>query len=154
NGRVVATIPIGPYERFYDNPFGLTVKPATNVVYASNPLDGFVYAIDGGSNAVIRSVGIGGEPTALAVNARTGIVYVTTAREVVAINGVTHAVVRRISVKGRPRGIAVDAPRGVVYTTTSRGAVLAISNGAADIVARATKPNGVAVSRSGRVAVA
>jgi YVTN family beta-propeller protein len=152
NGRVVATIPIGPFERYYANPFGLAVDPATNTVYASNPLDGFVYAIDAGSNAVVRSVGVGGEPTALAVNPRTGRVYVTTARQVVTINRATLGVAGRISVGGRPRGIAVDATNGVVYASTNRGVVVAIANGAAHVVAHAVKPNGVAVSRSGRVA--
>jgi YVTN family beta-propeller protein len=153
-GRVVATIPIGPFERYYDNPFGLAVNPVTNTVYASNPLDGFVYVIDGASNAVVRSVGVGGEPTALAVNPKTGLVHVATARRVVAISGPTHAVARRFSVGGRPRGLAVDAARGVVYATTTRGAVVAIAGGTARVVAHAIKPNGVAVSRTGRVAVA
>jgi len=154
HGRVVATIPIGPFERFYDNPFGLAVNPVTNTVYASNPLDGFVYAIDGGSNAVVRSVGVGSEPTALAVNPKTGLVYVATARQVVEINGVTQAVARRISVGARPRGIAVDASQGVVYATTTGGALVAIANGTSHVVAQAVRPNGVAVSRTGRVAVA
>jgi DNA-binding beta-propeller fold protein YncE len=88
------------------------------------------------------------------VNPKTGLVYATTARQVVAINGVTHAVARRIAAGGRPLGIAVDASNGTVYTTTSRGAVVAIANGTARVVGHAIKPNGVAVSRKGRVAVA
>jgi DNA-binding beta-propeller fold protein YncE len=153
-GRVVAAIPIGPYERYYDNAFGLAVDEATNTVYASNPLDGSVYAIDGDSNAVARSLGIGGEPTALAVNARSGRVYVTTRRQIVVIDGTTGAVVRRRSLRSRPRGIAVDAARGVVYATAANGDVVTIAPGATRLVAHSVTPSGVTVDRTGRIAVA
>jgi YVTN family beta-propeller protein len=153
---VIATIPIGPFERYLDNPFGLAVNAATNTVYATNPLDGNVYTIDGDSNAVVRSVGVGGEPSAIAVNNKTGRVYVATARRVVVIDGRTDAVLSRISVGSRPRGIAVDSARNVVYTTTGSGDLVAIApSGHARAVAHGVKPYGVTVSKpGGYVAVA
>jgi DNA-binding beta-propeller fold protein YncE len=83
--RILTTVPIGPYARYFDNPHGLAVDPATHVVYASNPVQGVVYAIDGTTGAVLRSITIGDAPAALAVDPDSGAVVVTTARGIVVV---------------------------------------------------------------------
>jgi len=86
--RIVATVPIGPYARYYPNPSGVVVDTGSNTVYASNPLEGVVYAIDGATDAVVRTTVVGDAPSALAVDPRTRVVVVTTARGPVMLNGV------------------------------------------------------------------
>jgi len=75
------TVAIGPYARYYDNPDGLAVDAATGTVYATNPLEGVVYAVDGTADAVVRSFTVGDTPTAVTVNP-DGTVAVTTTRGV------------------------------------------------------------------------
>jgi DNA-binding beta-propeller fold protein YncE len=83
--RILTTVAIGPYGRYYDNPAGLAVHVATHTVYATNPLEGVVYAIDGSSGAVVRSFTVGDAPTAVAVDPTTGTVAVATTRGVVVL---------------------------------------------------------------------
>ena len=139
---MIATIPIGPYERFLDNPLGLAVDSRTNTIYATNPLDGNVYTIDGRLNAVTRSVAIGGSPSAIAVGP-AGAVFVAGARKVAVIHPSGN--VTRVPIGGATRGIGVDTVRHVAYVTTVRGDVVAISHGATRVVAHAAEPWGIAV---------
>jgi YVTN family beta-propeller protein len=151
---VIATIPTGRYERYYDNPFGLAVNAGTNTVYVSNPLEGNVYAIDGRTNAVTRSVGVGGEPGAIAINPATNALVVSGARYVTTLGGRSIAVIARTAV-GRTRAIAVDASRHAVYATTGRGDVVTIAHGSVRAIARGLKPNGLAVTpETGGIVVA
>jgi len=150
--KLLATIPVGPYQKYYDNPLGLAVNARTNTVYASNPLNGFVYTIDGNRNEVVRSVGIGGAPTALAVGSG-GAVFVagTNGLAVIAPSGA----VSRIATGSRVRGVAVDSARRVAYATTDGGDVVAIEHGTASVVARGAKPWGISVDpATGTVVVA
>ncbi len=110
--HVVGSIPIGTYERYYDNPTGLAVNNRTNTVYATNPLDGTLYVIDGNRDVVVRSVAIGNEPTALAINESTNTVYVT--NSAISGNRITvfdgdGAATAEVAVGPEPRGVAVDA---------------------------------------------
>jgi serine/threonine-protein kinase len=83
--RVVGAVPTGPYARYFDNPAGIAVDAATHTVYATNPLEGVVYAIDGAAGAVVRSFTVGDAPTAVAVDPATGTVVVATSRGVVTV---------------------------------------------------------------------
>jgi DNA-binding beta-propeller fold protein YncE len=150
--RRLAMIPIGPYERYFENPFGLAVNAATNMVYATNPLDGDVYTIDGSRNEVVRSVGTGGSPTAVTVGS-DGAVFVAGARDVVEI--APSGAVTRVPIGARTRGVAVDATSHVAYATTDRGDIVSIQGGASTKVMRGGKPWGIAVDPStGTVVVA
>jgi len=150
--KLLATIPVGPYQKYYDNPLGLAVNARTNTVYASNPLDGFVYTIDGNRNEVVRSVGIGGAPTALAVGSG-GAVFVAGANGLAVI--APSGAVSRIATGSRVRGVAVDSARHVAYATTDGGDVVAIEHGTASVVARGAKPWGISVDpATGTVVVA
>jgi YVTN family beta-propeller protein len=136
----LATIPIGPYETFLENPLGLAVNPQANTVYATNPLDGNVYTIDGRNNAVARSVAIGGSPTAITVGP-SGAVFVAGAQDVVTIH--PSGAVTRVAIGSRTRGVAVDATGHRAYATTDRGTVIAIAGGKATTIASGGKPWGI-----------
>ncbi len=153
-GKLITMIPVGPYGDYYDNPFGLSVNPKTNRVYASNPLDGHVYTIDGTTNAIVRKAAVGGEPGGIAVNTVTNKVFVTGARYVVEINGRSGSVEHRIAAGARTRGIAVDTATNKVYATTNGGGFLVIDGrtlNAGQMLTHGSKPNGIAIGSSGIV---
>jgi hypothetical protein len=87
-------------------------------VYASNPLDGYVYTLDGATNDVTKVAVVesrrhcrepGHEP-----GVRDG------ARNVTVLNGRSSAVVPGWRAC-RTRGIAVDVARNKIYATTNGG---------------------------------
>jgi len=122
-GTIIATVPTGPYARYYENPLGLAVDGRSDTVYATNPLQGTVYVIDGATNRITRSLAVGDEPTAMAVDPTTGRAYVAHAgrgsAKVSVIDGHAGAVVRGIRLGGSPRGVAVDASSGTLYVSTA-----------------------------------
>ena len=156
--ELLRTIPIGPYGDYYDNPFGLAVNTETNRVYASNPLDGYVYTLDGATNTIMREAAVGGEPGGIAVNTATNKVFVTGARSVVVINGRSGSVERRVAAGARTRGIAVDSAINKVYATTNDGGFLVIDGhtlNAGQMLTHGRKPNGIAIDpSSGTIVIA
>ncbi|MDQ1509359.1 MAG: trimeric autotransporter adhesin, partial [Actinomycetota bacterium] len=149
---LLTALPIGPFGEYYDNPFGLAVNRSTNMVYASNPLDGHVYTINGATNAIVHSVAVGGEPTALAVNAATNMVFVTGARNVTVIDARSGGFTRRVPGGARTRGIAVDTARNKIYATTNGGGFLVIDGrtlAAGQVITYGLEPNGIAIDPSG-----
>jgi DNA-binding beta-propeller fold protein YncE len=156
-GKLITAVPIGPYGDYYDNPFGLAVNAKTNTVYASNPLDGYVYTLDGATNSV-RRVAVGGEPGGIAVNTVTNQVFVTGARNVTVLNGRSASVVRRVASGSRTRGIAVDVARNKIYATTNGGGFLVIDGrtlNAGQVLTHGLKPNGIAIDpANGTIVVA
>jgi YVTN family beta-propeller protein len=153
SGRLITTVPIGPYGEYYDNPFGIAVNAETNTVYASNPLDGYVYMIDGATNSLVRSVAVGGEPGGIAVNPATNKVFVTGARFVTVLDGGSAGVDNQIAAGGRTRGIAVDGERNQVYATTDGGGFLVVDGRTLDanhVAAHGSKPNGIAIDPASR----
>jgi YVTN family beta-propeller protein len=83
--RIVTAVPIGPYARYYDNPAGVAVDVATHTVYATNPLEGVVYVIDGTTGSVVHSVTLGNAPTAVAVDPASRTIAVSTTAGVVTL---------------------------------------------------------------------
>ena len=156
-GKLITTVPIGPYGDYYDNPFGLAVNTRTNTVYASNPLDGYVYTVDGATNALVKRTAVGGEPGGIAVNPVTNRVFVTGASNVTVLNG-SGSVVHRVASGARTRGIAVDVAHNRVYATTNGGGYLVIDGrtlNAGRVITPGLKPSGVAIDPSnGTIVVA
>jgi DNA-binding beta-propeller fold protein YncE len=147
-GKLVTMIPVGPYGDYYDNAFGLAVNTKTNMVYASNPLQGEVYAISGATNAIVHSTALGGEPGGVAVNPATNKVFVAGARSVAVLNGRTGGIERRIASGARIRGIAVDAARNKIYATKNGGGLVVIDGRTLDagqLLTHGRKPNGIAI---------
>ncbi len=154
---LVATVPIGPYARYYDNPFGLAIDAASNTVYASNPLEGTVYTIDGGTNAIVRAVRVGGEPGALSADPVRGAVFAAGARGLSVISRSSGVVTRRRSSGARIRAVAVDAGHGLAYATSDRGDLVVVDTWTlqpAGAVPTGVRPSGVALDTDGRVLVA
>jgi DNA-binding beta-propeller fold protein YncE len=150
---VVATVPIGAYDKFTDNPFGLAVDARANLVYATNPLEGTVYTLDGRTSTLLRSVTVGAEPSALALDPRIDTLYVAGSRGVTVIDTLTGGVVHRFALGDRTRGIAVDTRDNTVYVSTDYGRLFAIEHGVAVAVAQRVKPYGLGVD-DGAVVVA
>ena len=160
-GRTVAVIPMGRYARYYENPLGLAVDTRSNTVYATNPLEGTLYVVDGATNTVKRSLALGDEPTAVAVDTATGRAFVAHAgrgsTKVSVIDGHAGAVVKSIRVAGSPRGIAVDPQGGTAYVTTAGHGTAAIDTATAQVAELldcGPGAYGVTVSTTGTVIVA
>jgi YVTN family beta-propeller protein len=160
-GRTIGVIPMGPYARYYENPLGLAVDTRSNTVYATNPLEGTLYIVDGATNTVRRSLALGDEPTAVAVDSATGRAFIAHAgrgsTKVSVIDGRTAAVVKSIRVAGSPRGVAVDPQGGTAYVTTAGHGTAAIDTATAqvaDLLDCGPGAYGVTVSTTGTVIVA
>jgi len=129
--RVVGTVPVGV------NPGAVTVDARTHRAYVLNagmsvttsvrrggtyrststPLPGSVSVLDTRDGRIVRTLTIGGEPRGLAVDARTGHLFVAdAARNTVSMFVAdTGVLVRRVAVGRSPVGIAVDARTGHVF---------------------------------------
>jgi YVTN family beta-propeller protein len=160
-GRTIGVIPMGPYARYYENPLGLAVDSRSNTVYATNPLEGTLYIVDGATNTVKRALALGDEPTAVAVDSATGRAFVAHAgrgsAKVSVIDGRTAAVVRSIRVAGSPRGVAVDPHGGTAYVTTAGHGTVALDTATARVAGVldcGPGAYGVTVSTTGTVIVA
>ncbi len=162
SNTLLATIPIGPFARYYDNPLGLAVNAQTNAVFATNPLEGTLYIVDGARNAIASATAIGNEPTAVAVDETTNRVFVTEARSgahaVAVVDAATGAIEKAISLDADAQGIAADGTRGVVYVATGDGMLVVVDPRSRKIVENlrtGANPHGVAVNApDGSVVVA
>ena len=117
--------------------------------------------IDGSSNVVVNTVGVG-NGRAIAVNARTGRVYVSSGEghgdgEVTVLDGQTGSVLKTLTVMNRPDDIAVDASADRIYVANIGSGTVSVIDGATDeVVAIATVAHamgdGIAADpRTGRI---
>jgi glucose/arabinose dehydrogenase len=129
--------------------------PAGDVVYAAGRASGTVWAIDGGSGALLQQIETGGGPIALLASTPNHRVYAIddTTNEVVAIDTTNQTIANRLSLPGAPSGAAL-APNGTLYVTGAdagqlwpvdltnwrRGAPVSVGS----------RPSGVAVTLDGR----
>jgi YVTN family beta-propeller protein len=68
---VVASVGVGSF------PFdGIATNPRLNTIYVANWFSNSVSVIDGRTNTVLATVGVGNLPQGVAVNTRTNAVYV------------------------------------------------------------------------------
>ncbi len=106
---------------------GIAVDPGTRTVYGSSPTG--LLVIDASTNTVSGTVPVGGQPTSVAVNARTHDIYVTNAgsNSVSVIDGRTRATAAVIPVGGSPQAVSVDASREAVYVAHAGSGVSVIS---------------------------
>jgi YVTN family beta-propeller protein len=160
-GTTVAVIPMGRYARYYENPLGLAVDARSNTVYATNPLEGTVFIVDGATNTVKRALAVGDEPTAIAADPATGRAFVTHAgrgsTKVSVIDGHTGAVETSIRVAGSPRGVAIDPNSETAYVTTTGHGTVAIDTTTthiAGVLDCGPGAYGVTVTTTGTVIVA
>jgi YVTN family beta-propeller protein len=127
----------------------VAVDPRTNRVYAASSASLTVSVVDGDSKQVRATVPMPSRPQSIAVNQRTGRVYVGTAEAtVVVIDGDSASVVASVPIGSRPSGLAINHRTDRVYVATSERALAVIdgpTNRVVGTVALEDRPWGVAV---------
>jgi YVTN family beta-propeller protein len=121
--NAASTEVVGEIDLGAGSPFGLTANPVTNTVYAGDQVfSRLVYAIDGRTNAVVRTADLGGEPRGLAVNPVTDKLYVTLTNQgkVVVLDGTSLAVEATLDVGLiEPAKVAVNPVTNTVYVSNA-----------------------------------
>ncbi|MGE5644917.1 MAG: YncE family protein [Acidobacteriota bacterium] len=97
---------------------GIAFNPVSKKVYAVDLTRGRVAILDTATQSVTH-VPVGSGPVSLAVNARTGRVYVANADDgtVSVLDAKTNAVAATLKIRSRPYFIAVNSETGKVYVT-------------------------------------
>jgi YVTN family beta-propeller protein len=101
------------------DPLGVAVNPITNRIYVGNYGGSTVSVIDGGTNHVVTSIGVGQAPVGVAVNASTNRVYVANfgSNSVSVIDGSNNTVMATVAVGTQPYGLGVNPATNRVYVT-------------------------------------
>jgi YVTN family beta-propeller protein len=148
--KVAARIPVS------GEPFGVTVNPLLNTVYAAL-LDGSVSVINGATNTVttttiippvapITSVANAG----ISVDIGTGNVYVTNATystvSSVAVLSSAGAIITNINVGNTPIGIDVDPFTGLVFEANTQDGTFNIINASTNTVSKTLSVSGLFVA--------
>ena len=138
-GEAIASIPVG-----VDQPSGVAYDSGNGEVYASVwncgiVGDGCVYAISGGSDAVVSRIIVGVTPEGMAYDGATGEIYVANenpggAGTVMIIADTTNAVSGTITLGTSasptdPSSAAYDASNGYVYVTEQNTNAVAVISG-------------------------
>jgi len=125
----VKTIAVG------SQPNGLATNAVTNRIYVANFGDGTVSVIDGATDAVFQTLGVGGgsEPAQVAVNPNTNKAYVSLhgSGRVAVISGSGSVNVVDVY-SGGAYGIAVDTLRNLVYVAAVDTFRIAVMDGSTD----------------------
>ena len=110
---------------------GVAVDETTNTVYASFAQYGpsEVAVVNGATNTVVGTIPVTSEPSSLAVNPLTHMVYVVLpdAATVTVINGSTLAVTGSLTTNGNPTSIALNMFARVVYVQAYQTTVTSVS---------------------------
>ena len=128
-------------------------------VYVTNSGDGTVSALDAKTNAVVGTIGVGGEPVDVAISPDGTRAYVANkgSDAVDVIDTSTNAQVATIPVGKKPDGIAVTPNGQRAYVANFGGTVSVIDAGANATlgapVAVGKEPEGVAISPDGSLAL-
>ncbi len=114
-------------------PWGVAVNPTTNRIYVANNKDNIVSVIDGGTDAVLKTVPVGMLPMGVAVDPVANRVYIANSgsNTVSVLDGATNTVLAAIPVGNTPRGITVDQ-------TTNRAYVADFASNAVSVLDLAT----------------
>jgi glucose/arabinose dehydrogenase len=135
----------------------LAVTPGQNgdVLLAAGQQSGVVWALDGGSGAVLNEIEVGGGPTSIVTDPTSQRAYVLldTLNQVVAIDTSTLAVTGRLDLPARPIGAAVSSD-GTLFIAggDASGEVWVVEPGASAIRFRVPiggRPVGLALSSDG-----
>ncbi|MDQ4069810.1 MAG: serine/threonine-protein kinase [Actinomycetota bacterium] len=116
------------------DPTAVASDPRTGRIYVANSGSLSVTVLDGTTMATVATVTLPSRPWGIALNHRTGRVYVTTAESAVTvIDTATHSVTATVPVPSRPWGIAINHRANRVYVAMSDAAV-AVIDGERDAV--------------------
>ena len=96
------------------------MDPNNDMVYVANQTDNTVSVINGNTNRVTATIGVGDQPEAVAVDPTNDMVYVANYVDdtVSVIDGSSNTVVATIAVGGF--WVAVDSSTHMVYVPTAR----------------------------------
>lgn len=149
--NLIATVPIAGT----NDGASVAVNTVTDRIYVTGVAAG-VTVISGANNAVLATIAVESEPTAVAVNSQTNTIYVAdgASNSVSVINGTTNEVNFTIAVGNNPDGIAVNPEDGEVYVSDSFSGDVAIISGTSDvqvavaIIGLTAQPFGIAVDPS------
>jgi YVTN family beta-propeller protein len=144
---------------FDSQTFDVAVDAVANRVFVLTGAG--VAVIDGSSNVVVNTVGVG-NGRAIAVNTRTGRVYVSSGEgygdgAVTVLDGQTGLVLKTLTVMNRPENIAADSSANRIYVANIGSGTVSVIDGATDeVVATATVAHamgeGIAADpRTGRI---
>ncbi|MHB8329259.1 MAG: YncE family protein, partial [Acidimicrobiales bacterium] len=117
-----------------------------------------VSVIDGSTNAVTATVGVGRHPQAVAVDPAGDTAYVTNSDDntVSVIDGSTNSVTATVDVGGNPEGLTVDPGTDTVYVTSNADNTVSVIDGSTNAVtatvAAGSAPVGVAVDPTAHTA--
>jgi YVTN family beta-propeller protein len=125
-----------------------------DVVYAAAHDSGTVWALDGGSGAVLKQFEVGGGPVALFsdITRKRVLILSDTTNELVVVDYATQSIVQRLALPGRPSAGAVG-PDGTVYVVGGdAGQLWSVSPGLArveDPIPVGTQPAALGVALDG-----
>jgi YVTN family beta-propeller protein len=128
------------------------VNPTTNRIYVSNSFESSLSVIDGVTNNVVDTIGIGFFPDQVAVNPMTNRIYVanTHGDSISVIDGTSGTVLTTIPVGVGPEDITVDATRNRIYNTNGADGTVTVIDGTTssiiDTISVGTRPLGIDVN--------
>ena len=101
------------------DPGGAAVNPRTGRVYVTSTWSDTVSVIDGESNEMVATIGVGRRPDAIAVDVETNTIYVANAgsNNINVIDGATNRVINVIPLAIDIGGLAVDSRLDRLYIT-------------------------------------
>lgn len=109
-GRMEA-VPLG------SKPVDVVLSRNGKKLYVANSSADVVSVVDAATNKLIRNVGVGVQPTRLAIDQDANEVYVVTRTGLYVIDGTSDSVVAVVELGGNPHNIALDPKADRVYVT-------------------------------------
>ena len=120
------------------NTVGVGVNPNTDRIYVADPVNGWVFVIDGISNSVVDRISIGGSALGVGVNPNTDRVYVTNPtgliNTVAVIDGATNSVIATIPISDGPRDVGVNPVTNLIYVASDFGHEVSVIDGATNAI--------------------
>ena len=110
-------------------------RAGPNQIYVANASGESVSVVDITGNQAPRKIGVGTAPRDMALNAQTGLLYVSGSGNVTVIDTTEGRVAAAVDVGGAPVKILVDEPRNSVYAVQAGGNITVI-NGSTNAVER------------------
>ncbi len=122
----------------------LAIIPATNRIFVSAPGLNKIFVIDGGSNTVVQTFTVAGNPFLIVANPTTNQLYAETGSTVSVVDVTTGTTVATVSLGSPLQGLAVNPTLNHIYATSS--SVLTVIDGATNTVASSVDVGATAYS--------
>ena len=125
----ITTIPIESCACVDGFPGGVGVNTKTHMIYVTHVLTNTVSVINGSTNMVVSTVGVGSIPAGIAVNSNTNEIYVTNnnGTNVTVIDGATNTVTKTIPTGEHPEFVVLNPNTNKIYVLSTFGSSMGIS---------------------------